>query len=183
MGDRPYEISIEVTENTLRKYDLTMSEVSAAIRQSSIDLPGGRIRSDGGDILLRTKGQVYTGEEFGDLVLRTYPDGSRLLLSDIANIDDGFVESKSWGRFNGKPSLDMEILAAQAENEIETADRVKEYIKKRSSTLPDGFQMEVWGDRSIYLQERLDMMTKNMKKGEKLVCMVISLFLRVKGAL
>ena len=114
MGDRPYEISIEVTENTLREYDLTMSEVSAAIRESSIDLPGGRIRSDGGDILLRTKGQVYTGEEFGDLVLRTYPDGSRLLLSDIANIDDGFVESKSWGRFNGKPSLDMEILAAQA---------------------------------------------------------------------
>ena len=183
MGDRPYEISIEVTENTLRKYDLTMSEVSAAIRQSSIDLPGGRIRSDGGDILLRTKGQVYTGEEFGDLVLRTYPDGSRLLLSDIANIDDGFVESKSWGRFNGKPSLDMEILAAQAENEIETADRVKEYIKKRSSTLPDGVQMEVWGDRSIYLQDRLDMMTKNMTQGAILVFIVLSLFLRFKVAL
>ena len=183
MGDRAYEISIEVTENTLREYDLTMSEVSAAIRQSSIDLPGGRIRSDGGDILLRTKGQVYTGEEFGDLVLRTYPDGSRLLLSDVANIDDGFVESKSWGRFNGKPSLDMEILAAQAENEIETADRVKEYIKKRSSTLPDGVQMEVWGDRSIYLQDRLDMMTKNMTQGAILVFIVLSLFLRFKVAL
>ena len=183
MGDRPYEISIEVTENTLREYDLTMSEVSAAIRESSIDLPGGRIRSDGGDILLRTKGQVYTGEEFGDLVLRTYPDGSRLLLSDVANIDDGFVESKSWGRFNGKPSLDMEILAAQAENEIETADRVKEYIKKRSSTLPDGVQMEVWGDRSIYLQDRLDMMTKNMTQGAILVFIVLSLFLRFKVAL
>ena len=183
MGDRPYEISIEVTENTLRKYDLTMSEVSAAIRESSIDLPGGRIRSDGGDILLRTKGQVYTGEEFGDLVLRTYSDGSRLLLSDIANIDDGFVESKSWGRFNGKPSLDMEILAAQAENEIETADRVKDYIRKRSSTLPDGVQMEVWGDRSIYLQDRLDMMTKNMTQGAILVFIVLSLFLRFKVAL
>ena len=183
MGDRAYEISIEVTENTLREYDLTMSEVSAAIRESSIDLPGGIIRSDGGDILLRTKGQVYTGEEFGDLVLRTYPDGSRLLLSDVANIDDGFVESKSWGRFNGKPSLDMEILAAQAENEIETADRVKEYIKKRSSTLPDGVQMEVWGDRSIYLQDRLDMMTKNMTQGAILVFIVLSLFLRFKVAL
>ena len=183
MGDRAYEISIEVTENTLREYDLTMSEVSAAIRESSIDLPGGRIRSDGGDILLRTKGQVYTGEEFGDLVLRTYPDGSRLLLSDVANIDDGFVESKSWGRFNGKPSLDMEILAAQAENEIETADRVKDYIRKRSSTLPDGVQMEVWGDRSIYLQDRLDMMTKNMTQGAILVFIVLSLFLRFKVAL
>ena len=81
LGDRNFEISIEVTENTLREYDLTMSEISAAIRASSIDLPGGRIRTDGGDILLRTKELVYTGEEFGALVLRTYPDGSRLLLS------------------------------------------------------------------------------------------------------
>lgn len=182
MGDRDYEISVEVTENTLREYDLTMSEISEAIRASSIDLPGGRIRSEGGDILLRTKGQVYTGEEFGELALRTYPDGSRLLLSDIAVIDDGFVESNSWGRFNGKPSLDMEILAAAAENEIETANRVKEYIKERSATLPDGVELEVWGDRSIYLQDRLDMMTKNMAQGALLVFIVLSLFLRMKVA-
>lgn len=183
LGDRNYEISIEVSENTLREYDLTMSEISTAIKASSIDLPGGRIRTDGGDILLRTKGQVYTGEEFGALVLRTYPDGSRLLLSDIANIDDGFVESKSWGRFNGQSTLDMEILAAQAENEIETADRVKEYISEKASTLPDGINLEVWGDRSIYLQDRLDMMSKNMLQGAFLVFIVLSLFLRLKVAI
>mgnify|MGYP001193913155 FL=1 len=183
LGDRDYEISIEVSENTLREYDLTMSEISTAIKASSIDLPGGRIRTDGGDILLRTKGQVYTGEEFGALVLRTYPDGSRLLLSDIANIDDGFVESKSWGRFNGQSTLDMEILAAQAENEIETADRVKEYISEKSSSLPDGINLEVWGDRSIYLQDRLDMMSKNMLQGAILVFIVLSLFLRLKVAI
>ena len=183
LGDRNFEISIEVTENTLREYDLTMSEISAAIRASSIDLPGGRIRTDGGDILLRTKGQVYTGEEFGALVLRTYPDGSRLLLSDIANINDGFVESRSWGRFNGQSTLDMEILAAQAENEIETADRVKEYISEKSSSLPEGINLEVWGDRSIYLQDRLDMMSKNMLQGAILVFIVLSLFLRLKVAI
>ena len=183
LGDRNYEISIEVSENTLREYDLTMSEISTAIKASSIDLPGGRIRTDGGDILLRTKGQVYTGEEFGALVLRTYPDGSRLLLSDIANIDDGFVESKSWGRFNGQSTLDMEILAAQAENEIETADRVKEYISLKASTLPEGINLEVWGDRSIYLQDRLDMMSKNMLQGAFLVFIVLSLFLRLKVAI
>ncbi len=183
LGDRNFEISVEVTENILREYDLTMSEISAAIRASSIDLPGGRIRTDGGDILLRTKGQVYTGEEFGALVLRTYSDGSRLLLSDIANIDDGFVESRSWGRFNGQSTLDMEILAAQAENEIETADRVKKYISEKSSSLPDGINLEVWGDRSIYLQDRLDMMSKNMLQGAILVFIVLSLFLRLKVAI
>ena len=182
LGDRPYEISVEVSEDTLKRYGLTMTEVSQAIKASSIDLPGGRIRSEGGDILLRTKGQVYTGEEFGQIVLRSYPDGTRLTLDDIANIDDGFVESQMWGRFNGNDTLDMEILAGATENEIETANAVKEYIAKRSQSLPPGVHMDVWGDRSEYLQDRLDLMNKNMLQGAALVFIVLSLFLRMKVA-
>ena len=85
-GDRAFEISIEVSEHILRQYGLTMSEVSEAIRASSVDLPGGTIKTAGGDILLRTEGQVYTGVEFGDLVLRTFADGTRLTLGEIATI-------------------------------------------------------------------------------------------------
>ena len=106
MGDRDFEISIEVSELTLRQYGLTMSEVSQSIRNTSVDLPGGSIRTSGGDILLRTEGQVYTGQEFGDLVLRTFPDGTRLLLRDIATIKDGFVEEQGFGRFDGERAGD-----------------------------------------------------------------------------
>ncbi|NOR35616.1 MAG: hypothetical protein GQ577_02610, partial [Woeseiaceae bacterium] len=102
-GDRAFEISIEVSEHVLRQYGLTMTEVSEAIRASSVDLPGGTIKTEGGDILLRTEGQVYTGLEYADLVLRTFPDGTRLTLGDIANINDGFVESEGFGRFDGQP--------------------------------------------------------------------------------
>ncbi len=77
-GDRAFEISIEVSEHVLRQYGLTMTEVSQAVRESSIDMPGGTIKTEGGDILLRTEGQVYTGLEYADLVLRTNPDGTRL---------------------------------------------------------------------------------------------------------
>jgi multidrug efflux pump subunit AcrB len=87
-GDEAFEISVEVSEHVLRQYGLTMSEISEAIRQTSVDLPGGRIKTEGGDILLRTEGQVYTGQEFGGLVLRTFPDGTRLTLGDIASIRD-----------------------------------------------------------------------------------------------
>ena len=73
-GDRSYEISVEVSEQTLRQYGLTMSEISQAIRSTAVDLPGGTIKSEGGDILLRTKGQVYTGSEFGEIVLRTFSE-------------------------------------------------------------------------------------------------------------
>ena len=117
-GDRPYEISVEVSEQTLRQYGLTMSEVSQAIRNSSVDLPGGTIKSEGGDILLRTKGQVYTGSEFGQLVLRTFADGTRLTLNDVATIKDGFAESDDWGRFDGEPSADIQITAVSRTSSI-----------------------------------------------------------------
>jgi multidrug efflux pump subunit AcrB len=183
LGDRDYEISIEVSELTLRQYGLTMSEVSQAIRDSSVDMPGGSIRTSGGDILLRTEGQIYTGQEFSDLVLRTYPDGTRLLLSDIANINDGFVETDGFGRLDGKRSATLNIQAKGQQNELETAAAVRRYVEEKRATLPDGIEMSMWLDRSIYLEERLEMMTKNMLQGAFLVLIVLALFLRLKVAL
>ena len=182
LGDRDYEISIEVSEHVLRQYGLTMSEISQAIRNSSVDMPGGAIKSVGGDILLRTEGQVYTGQEFAGLVLRTYPDGTRLTLGDIATIQDGFVETDGYARFNGQPTAIMRVLAGGAQNELVTAVAVNKYIEEKSESLPDGVLMESWVDRAWYLQGRLDMMTKNMFQGALLVCLILSLFLRMKVA-
>jgi len=183
LGDRDYEISIEVSEHVLRQYGLTMSEISQAIRNSSVDMPGGSIRSDGGDILLRTEGQVYTGQEFARLVLRTFPDGTRLTLGDIANIQDGFVETNGYARYMGQPSASMRVMAIGQQNELATAAAVREYVEKKSETLADGVNIEVWVDRSFYLQDRLDMMFKNMAQGALLVCLILALFLRLKVAL
>jgi multidrug efflux pump subunit AcrB len=182
LGDRPYEISIEVSELTLRQYGLTMSEISQAIQSSSVDLPGGTIKSDGGDILLRTEGQVYTGIDFSDLVLRTFPDGTRLTLGDIADIKDGFVESNSYGRFNGQRTATLEISTVGEQNELATAAAVREYVANKSAQLPDGIQMDVWADRSVYLNDRLQMMIDNIYLGALLVFIVLSLFLRMKVA-
>ena len=181
-GDRPYEISIEVSEHTLREYRLTMSEISQAIRNSSIDMPGGTIKSDSGDILLRTEGQVYTGQDFAALVLRTFPDGTRLTLGDIAEINDGFVESDRYGRFNGRPTATLQVVAGSQQNEIETAKAVKNYIAEKSKTLPDGIRMDVWIDLPKYLEGSLDRMENNIISGALLVFVVLSLFLRMKVA-
>lgn len=182
MGDRPYEISIEVSEHTLREYGLTMSEISQAIRNSSIDMPGGTIKADSGDILLRTEGQVYTGQDFGALVLRTFPDGTRLMLGDIANINDGFVESDRYGRFNGQPTATLQVVAGAQQNEIETAKAVKKYIVEKSASLPDGIRIDVWIDLPKYLEGSLNRMQNNIISGVLLVFIVLSLFLRMKVA-
>jgi multidrug efflux pump subunit AcrB len=182
LGDRDYEISIEVSEHVLRQYGLTMSEISQAVKNSSIDTPGGVIRSEGGDILLRTEGQVYTGHEYADLVLRTYADGTRLTLGDIASIQDGFVETHGYARYMGRPSASMRVMAVGQQNELTTAAEVREYVEKKRESLPVGVELEIWVDRSAYLQDRLDMMVKNMLQGAFLVCIILSLFLRMKVA-
>ncbi|MDH3334976.1 MAG: efflux RND transporter permease subunit, partial [Gammaproteobacteria bacterium] len=180
--DTPYEISVEVSEQTLRQYGLTMSEISLAIRNSAVDMPGGTIKSEGGDILLRTKGQVYTGSEFGQIVLRTFADGTRLMLGDIANIEDGFVESDRFSRFNGEPNSTLQVVAGSNQNEIETARVVKEYIANKRRSLPDGVHLDTWIDLPKYLQGSLDRMLGNMVSGAILVFIVLSLFLRMKVA-
>jgi len=182
LGDRAYEISIEVSEHILRQYGLTMTEISQAVRNSSVDLPGGTINTSGGDILLRTEGQVYTGSEYDQLVLRTYPDGTRLSLGDIATIKDGFVESQGFGRFDGKPTATLRVLASGQQNELKTAAAVRKYVEEKSSSLPSGVNIETWIDRSHYLDGRLNMMMKNMAQGALLVFLVLSLFLRMKVA-
>jgi len=183
LGDRSYEISIEVSEGTLRQYGLTMSEISQAIRNSSVDMPGGTIKSDGGDILLRTEGQVYRGNEFASIVLRTFPDGTRLTLDDIATITDGFVETNSYGRFDGNRTATLRVLASGEQNELTTAAAVKEYMAEKSGRLPDGVNMDIWVDRSHYLKGRLQMMSKNMWQGALLVFIVLSMFLRMRIAM
>ncbi len=181
-GDRPYEISIEVSEHNLRQYGLTMSEISQAIKNSSIDMPGGTIKTAGGDILLRTIGQVYTGAEYSQLVLRTFPDGTRLILSDVATITDGFVETSGYSRFDGRPSSTLQVVAGGQQNEIQTAKDVKNYLAGKSKLLPSSIKMKTWIDLPRYLEDRLKMMNSNIISGAILVFLVLSLFLRMKVA-
>jgi len=183
LGDRDYEISIEVSEQTLRRYQLTMGEIAQAVRAQSRDVPGGTIETVGGDILLRTQGQVYTGQNYADLTLRTSPDGTRLRLGDVATVRDGFVEDAGLGRLNGKPNITLRVLAGAQKSELETAALVKAYVADLEKSLPDAVTIKTWVDRSNYLQQRLDMMLTNLLQGALLVFVVLTLFLRLKFAL
>lgn len=182
VGARAYEIGIEVSESTLRKYGLSFDEVARAVRQSSVDLPGGAIRTEGGDIRLRTLGQAYRGSEFAAIVLRTNPDGTRLTLGDIAHVDDGFVETTGFARFDRKPALNIRVSSLGAQNEIAIADAVKAFVDARQAALPEGLGLAYWGDRSFYLKGRLEMMQKNMALGALLVFLCLGVFLRLSIA-
>ena len=124
-GVRDYEISIEVSEKSLREFGLTFDDVVRAIRVSSLDLPAGSIKTAGGEVLLRTKGQAYDGVDFEELLLRTHPDGTRLLLRDVAVVVDGFEEVNREVRFNRKPSVSLQIFRVSDQSALEIAEAVK----------------------------------------------------------
>ncbi|MCL1086152.1 efflux RND transporter permease subunit [Shewanella glacialipiscicola] len=181
-GVRDYEIAIEVSEDKLREYGLTFSQVALAVQNSSFDLPGGSIRAQDGDILLRTKGQAYTGDDFANIVVTTRPDGSRVMLPQVATIKDDFEERLEYTRFNGKPAAIIEVTSIDDQNALDIADQVKKYVEKRRATLPANAQLDTWGDMTHYLKGRLDMMTSNMFYGALLVFIILALFLDLKLA-
>lgn len=179
---RNYEISIEIPEHRLREYGLTFDQVVSAVRGSSVDLPGGAIRSESGNILLRTKGQAYYEDDFASIPLVRNPDGTRLLLGDIATVTDGFIERARLATFNGQNSVSIRIDAVGEDDTLRIAGTVKNYIEKKRHELPATITLDYWGDSSYYLQGRLDLMTSNLIYGVILVLLALTLFLEFRVA-
>ena len=182
LGARDYEIGIEISEQQLREYHLTLGDVANIISRSSLDLPAGSVQTENGDIMLRTLGQAYVQQDFEAIVLKTWPDGTRLLLGDIATVDDGFVDSRGFATFNGKYSLGINVFAMGKQDIIETAEAAKRYVAEKQAQLPDGAKLEIWWDSTYYLEGRLGMMMKNLAVGALLVFVILALFLEIKLA-
>ena len=174
----PFEISIEIAEQTLRRYNLTLAQVAAAVKKSSVDLSGGVIKTMGGEIVLRSKGQAYSTEEFAAIPIRTTSDGVRLLLGDIATIKDGFDQTPIKVRFNGENALLIEVYRIGKQNAIQVAGQVKSYIKTKNGELPSGVQLNFWKDRSRIVKARLQTLGNSALQGGVLVAILLSLFLR-----
>ena len=182
VGARDYEISLELSEVDLQKYNLTFSDVVRRLSQSSVDLPGGSIRTENGDILLRTKGQAYTGWDFSQIVLVTNPNGTRVTLGDVAFINDGFIENNQYAMFDGKPATSLRVRAVGDQNALEISEQVNTYLSAAKEDFPSHITADIWGDSSFYLADRLNMMLENMFFGALLVFLVLSLFLKIKLA-
>lgn len=182
-NDRDYEISIEIAESALRRHGLTFDEVVAAVRSGSLDRPGGSIKTSAGEILLRTKGQAYVGPEFEDIVLRTGADGTRLLLSDVATVVDGFDEDDRYSTFDGKPAVTVTAYRVGDQKVLNLVNTVKEHLIDFKAFLPEGLSMTIWDDQAHVLRDRLNILIKNGIGGFVLVFVVLALFLRLKLAI
>ena len=175
-------MSVEISEVQLQAYNLTFDDVVSAIRRTSVDIPGGSIQSENGNILLRAKGQAYSAWDFAQIPLINSADGTRLLIGDIASINDGFVEDNNFALFDGKTAMSIRVRAVGDQSALQISKNVNKYLEKKRLELPGNIKADTWGDSSFYLADRLSMMIKNMLLGAFLVFCILSIFLRTKLA-
>ncbi|ATC96338.1 efflux RND transporter permease subunit [Pseudoalteromonas tunicata] len=177
------EIAIEIKPETLRKYNLTLNDVSAAVRRYSANFSAGQLRTDSGIISVRVENQFYSGEEFRQIPIKIGANGAKVLLQDIAIIKDQFTEGERYFKYSGQNAINLAVKATKDQNMIPVAQSVKDYIVERNKTLPPGLELKTLVDMTYYLNARLDMMLKNLLQGAILVMLMLSLFLRFKLAL
>ena len=183
---RPYELAVEVSEESLLRNGLTFDQVAAAVSRNSVDLPGGTIKADQGQVLLRTRGQAYNAEELKNIVVTARPDGSQVLLEDVAGVIDGFEDTSQRFVFDGAPAALVQVSRIGDQDIREIADAVKGYVEEFEASGQgdaDGVRLTVWNDQSTMLRDRLGALMGSGIQGLLLVLVVLALFLRPSVAL
>ncbi|MFC3193299.1 efflux RND transporter permease subunit [Marinicella sediminis] len=183
-GAKAYEISIEVSERTLREYNLTLQDIARSIQNNSVNLSGGSITSDQRTINIKTDEQAYYGPEFARLVVGQSATGKPLLLEDVAVINDGFAERRTFSRYNGKPSIQLQVKLLSSDSITRAAADVKAKIAqvKSQNWFPENIQTAIWNDESEVIRDRLSLMMSNALTGIVLVLIMLTLFLHLKVA-
>ncbi len=181
-GVRDYEISIRLTEDTLKRYGLTLQQVIDAVSRSSLDLPAGTIRTRDEEINVRTIGQRYTAHDFKDLPVISRVDGTLIRLEQLALVRDTFEETPIFGRINGEPGAVITVSKTGKEDISEIAHIVRRVVYAARADIPEGIKLTVWGDASRDVDARLEMLVRNGLLGMVLVMVCLLLFMDLPSA-
>lgn len=181
-GARDYEIDISVPQAQLRAYGLTLEQIARTIRRAAVELPGGSIKTESGDVLVRMKERREYGDEFGRIPIITSNEGTEVLLSDIARITDGFEDSDSFATYNGLPAILIDIHRVGDQTPISVSEAVQEKVAEISADLPPGLFLEARNDRSDIYRQRMDLMLRNGYLGLALVFIMLAVFLEPRLA-
>ena len=181
VGARAYEISIEVREEALRRYDLTIAQVANAVRFSSLNLSSGELRTEAGSLLLRTYTKRVRGEQFENIVLRGRDDGAILRLGDVATVRDGFADVDLVNEYNGRRSVFVRVQKSEAEDLLAIAADIKQMLA--SYQAQPGIDVAVWEDGTEALESRLSLLLRNGMLGFALVFLFLVVMLDLRLAL
>lgn len=181
-GSRDYEISIEVSERQLQVYGLTFDEVASAVSKNSLDLSGGDVRTERGNISLKLRNQAYVKEDYEQIPVRNNPNGSQVLIKDIATVNDGYIDQEYLNLFQDERTVSLKVIATGNDDilkGVKQAQTVAETFKDH----PKDITITAWLDGSKDIKNRLFLLGSNGGTGILLVLLVLMLFLNFRLAL
>ena len=179
---RNFEIAIEIPQDKLRELNLTLQDVSDILARSSVELPGGGMKTTGGEILVRVRDRRDLGREFAKIPIVTTANGTKLLLEDIAQIHDSFDESDKYSFFNGKPAMGITVYRVGKETPLTVEAAVLKTLDELRASMPDGLEFTIWDNRADYFRGRMNLLLKNGTMGLVLVFILLGLFLEMRLA-
>lgn len=181
-GVREYEISIEVSQQNLRNLGLTLDDIARTISRASVEVPGGAIRTEGGDVLVRVSERRDLGRDFGRIPVISSVDGTEVFLEDIAIIRDDFEETDRFATFNGMPAVMLEVYRVGDQTPTSVSEAVHGQMEEINHILPKGLYLVARNDRSEIYTQRLNLMLRNAYFGLGLVFILLALFLEIRLA-
>jgi len=177
-----HEIRIEVDNDRIQAYNITLSDIGAAIERASLDYRVGRIESENGRVVIRADSKASNYREFASIPLLALSDGSSLLLKDIADVINGFEEENRFARFQRQPSVGMQIYTSKKGHLLEVSDAAHLVVDKIRDQLPDNIKVDIWGEYAIYMKTRLSLLAGNFLQGLLIVFALLAVFLNLKLA-
>ena len=177
-GVRGEEVSIEVSEDALRQYGLTISDVASAVRGSSVNASSGQVRTNLGNMQLRTRNQADSQEDFENIIVRQDAKGAVIRVKDIATVLDGFEQVNLLATVNGNRTILVQIQSGPTMDIVKMSEDVLGYIDRVEKDVPRGMSMTVWNNQNDDYESRINTVAKNFFTGLILVCLTLMLFLR-----
>ena len=181
-GGKPYQIDVEISERTLREYGLTLQDVAGVIRRENLEMPGGSMKTDSQEMLLRGKNKQLVGERIAQIPLLTQPGGVVLTVDDLGDVRDEFDDTTAINRIDGKPGLFISVSKTASEDLLAIAAEVNEFVAAEQTKMPHGYDLRIWGDESINVRDRMKLLGKNGLQGLILVLIVLAVFLELRLA-
>ena len=177
-GTRQEEVSIEVSEDALRRYNMSFSEVADAIRNTSINQSAGQVRTEVGTYQLKVRSQADTETEFNNIIIRETADGGILRVGDVATVVDGFEDNPILATLNGEPAVLLQIMSTEVMDIVTASQSVRDWIEKRKESLPEGVSLTLWTDQAVDFKGRMTTIGSSAIQGLALVMIVLLLTLR-----
>ncbi|HUP81003.1 MAG TPA: efflux RND transporter permease subunit, partial [Pirellula sp.] len=177
---KPYQIDVEIDEDTLRKYGMTLSQIANTLRRENVEIPSGQLKSDGQEILLRGKNKRDIGEQIATLPVLTQRSGVVLTVGDIGTVRDDFDDVTAISEINGRPAMVIAIERTSDEDLLNISDEVNAFIKR--ADVPAGYALRAWGDESIDVRDRIRMLRSNGIQGGVIVFLLLAIFLNLRLA-